>query len=147
MELDSNVIMQVTVVVKDIEKTARNIARLFGMDVPEIFTLDKIGTNYAEYQGVSTDTKVKLAVFKMGDVDFELLEPDDKPSTWKTFLEEHGEGVHHVGLVVKDKDQAMEALGENGIAIRYWGSYPGGTYHIADTKDFMGVFLNIKHLD
>ena len=83
----------------------------------------------------------------MGAVDFELLQPDDKPSTWKTFLEEHGEGVHHVGIVVQDKEQALGSLSERGIDIRFWGGYPGGSYHIADTKDLMGVFLNVKHSD
>ena len=76
----------------------------------------------------------------------ELIEPDDKHSTFKTFLDENGEGVHHLGLVVKNLDNALETLKENGAEIRYWGSYPGGTYHIADTKGMLGVFLNIKHI-
>lgn len=147
MKLDSNVIMQATVVVKDIHKTAKNIAKLFGMEVPKIFTLASLGKTYAEYLGVPTDAQIKLANFEMGNITLELLEPDDKPSTWKTFLEERGEGVHHIGLVVKDLDNAKETLKENGIKIRYWGTYPGGSYHIADTQDFMGVFLNIKHND
>jgi len=147
MKLDSNVIMQVTIVVNDIEKTAKNISKLFGMDIPEIFTLAKLGKTYAEFQGVSTETQIKIANFEMGDVTLELIEPDDKPSTFKTFLEENGEGVHHLGLVVKDKEKAKKTLKENGIKVRYWGSYPGGSYHIADTKDFLGVFLNIKHND
>jgi methylmalonyl-CoA/ethylmalonyl-CoA epimerase len=147
MKLDSNMIMQVSIIVKDIDKTAGNIARLFGMDVPEVFTLDKLGENHAEYLGVPTESKIKLAVFKMGDIDLELIEPDEKPSTFKTFLEENGEGIHHLGLVVKDKEQAMQTLKENGASIRYWGTYPGGSYYIADTKDLIGTFLNIKHND
>ena len=110
MSLDSNVIMQVSIVVRDIEKTALNIANLFGINVPEIFTLTKLGETYAEYHGVPTDTLIKLAVFKMGDIDLELIEPDDKPSTWKTHLEENGEGVHHLGLIVKDKERTMRTL-------------------------------------
>ncbi len=146
MKLDSNVIMQVTIVVKDIHKTARNIADLFGMEFPEVFTLEKFGETYAEYNGVRTDTLIKLAVFRMGAVDLELIEPDDKPSTFKTFLEEHGEGVHHVGLVVNNRKNALNTLQEEGIKVRFWGSFPdGSTYDIADTKDLLGVFLNIKH--
>jgi methylmalonyl-CoA/ethylmalonyl-CoA epimerase len=147
MNFDSNVIMQVSIIVRDINKTAKNIANLFGMEVPEVFTLKKFGETYAEYHGVPTDTLIKLAVFKMGELDLELIEPDDKPSTFKTFLEENGEGVHHLGLVVKDKQQAIKVMDENGVKVRYWGSFPGGTYTIADTKDLLGVFLNIKHND
>jgi len=77
----------------------------------------------------------------------ELLEPDDKPSTFKTFLNENGEGIHHVGIFVKDRENALKTLAENDIKIRFLGNYPGGSYDIADTKDFMGVYLNIKHED
>jgi len=71
------------------------------MEFPEIFTLAKLGKTYAEYQGVPTDTQFKIANFAMGNVTLELLEPDDKPSTFKTFLNENGEGIHHVGIFVR----------------------------------------------
>lgn len=147
MKLDSNVIVQATVVVKDIKNTSKNIASLFGMEVPEIFPLSKLGKTYAEFEGIPTDAEILIANFNMGNITLELIEPDNKPSTFRAFLDEKGEGVHHIGLFVKDRKQALETMKENGIKIRYWGSYPGGTYDIADTRDFMGVLLNIKHED
>ena len=145
MFIDSNVIMQVSIVVRDIEKTARNYAKLFNMEMPEVFHLTKFGEPYAEYYGVTTDTDMKLLVFRMGSVDLELIEPDDKPSTFKKFLDEHGEGVHNIGIVVKNKEEALEVMKNQGIAIRHWGKFPGGSYYHMDTEKLLGVILNIKH--
>lgn len=145
MYVDSNVIMQVSIVVRDIEKTARNIAEMFNVEKPEMFYLSKFGDTYAEYYGVPTDTKMKLLVFRFGSVDFELIEPDDKPSTFKKFLDEHGEGVHNIGVVVKDKEKALGYMKSKGIETRHWGSFPGGTYYHMDTEALIGVILNIKH--
>ena len=147
MTLDSNKIIQISIVVKDIHKTAEHIAKLFGLEVPEVFPLSKLGEVYAEFEGNPTEADILIANFPMGDVTLELIQPDEKPSTFRTFLDEKGEGIHHVGIVVNDLDGAKDTLKENDLNIRYWGSYPGGSYYIADTKDFFGAYLNIKHND
>lgn len=147
MELDSNKIIQITVVVRDIEKTATNIAKLFGMDLPEIFPMEKLGEIYAEFEGKPTTASIRIANFSMSDVTLELIEPDEQPSTFRAFLDEKGEGIHHFGIFVNDLDEAKETLKENDLKIRHWGTYPGGSYYIADTKELIGAYLNIKHLD
>ncbi|MHB8063425.1 MAG: VOC family protein, partial [Ruminiclostridium sp.] len=91
MHVDSNTVMQIAIVVRDIEKTAQNFAEMFNIEKPKAFYLSDLGETYAEYYGVPTDSKMKLLVFRMGSLDLELIEPDDKPSTFKKFLEEHGE--------------------------------------------------------
>ena len=147
MTLDSNKIIQISIVVNDIEKTSKNIAQLFGMEMPEVFPLSKLGEVYAEFEGEPTEADILIANFPMGDVTLELIQPDEKPSTFRDFLDKNGEGVHHVGIVVSDLEGAKKTLKENNLGIRYWGTYPGGSYYIADTKDFLGGFLNIKHID
>jgi len=146
MKFDSNKIIQITVVVQDIEKTAGNIAKLFGMELPEIFPMEKLGEIYAEFEGKPTTASIRIANFNMGNVTLELIEPDEKPSSFRAFLDEKGEGVHHVGIIVDDLESAKANLKENNLSIRHWGTYPGGSYYIADTQDFMGTLLNIKHL-
>ena len=60
---------------------------------------------------------MKLAVAWTGSTMWELIEPLDGPSIYKEFLDEHGEGVHHVlvqheGL---DFDDALARFGERGF--------------------------------
>ena len=40
----------------------------------------------------------------------ELLEPVGGPSLWQEFLNEHGEGVHHLGFRVDDVGAAVAFL-------------------------------------
>jgi len=147
MKIDSNEIMQVSVIVKNIEETAKKIADIFGMDVPEPFKLSSLGDVYAEFKGQPTKADIKIAVFKMGPIDFELIEPDEHPSTFKEFLDENGEGIHQFGIVVKNREEALKLLQDNGAETRYWGKYPGGTYHIMDTRDLFGTLVNVKYIE
>ena len=42
------------------------------------------------FQGKPTATRARLAVFDLGQVVLEITEPDDKPSSWKDFLDKKG---------------------------------------------------------
>jgi methylmalonyl-CoA/ethylmalonyl-CoA epimerase len=64
-----------------------------------------------EYQGTETviDQKVRLAVFRVGEVQIELLEPTEPDSPIAAFIEKRGEGMHHISYQVDDiGDQIAE---------------------------------------
>ena len=48
------------------------------------------------------DQKVKTAFFKVGQTKIELLEPTCEESTIAKFIEERGEGIHHMAFAVAD---------------------------------------------
>lgn len=137
--LENRNIMQIGIVVGDIEKAAAAYARLFGMDMPKIRGAFPTIT----YRGKAITTHSRLCSFPMGPVSLELIEPDEGPSSWREFLESHGEGVHHVGLMVEDLEGAYGTLAEMGIEKRQFGGAAWGTYTIMDSQD-LGVLLNIK---
>jgi methylmalonyl-CoA/ethylmalonyl-CoA epimerase len=138
-------ICQIAIVVRDIEKTARNYCEIFGLPMPEIFELPPAEQAHTRFHGRSTKTRAKLAVFKMGHVVLELTQPDDEPSSWKDFLEKHGEGVHHIGFIVDDLPGTLSFLEKRGIPERHSGDYPGGRYVFVESAKKLGVILNVKH--
>lgn len=70
---------------------------------------------------------------------------DDTPSTFREFVNKHGQGVHHLGFEVgADRDKVISQLKEMGFAERTIGVYPGSSCTIVDTEDVLGVNLNIK---
>lgn len=97
-KMQNNVLVQVGVIVKDIDKIAKNYADLFGMEVPEINMTDPLETAETQYRGKSTKARAKLAFFDMESLQLELIEPTDEPSTWKEFLDEHGQGYSSCGF-------------------------------------------------
>ncbi|MCR4427782.1 MAG: methylmalonyl-CoA epimerase [Caldiserica bacterium] len=51
--------------------------------------------------------KVKVAMFEIGDVHVELLEPTSPDSAIGKFLEKRGEGLHHIAFETEDIEGQM----------------------------------------
>ncbi len=65
------------------------------------------------------------------------------PSTWKDFLDEKGEGVHHIAFMVKGTDQVVARLEKKGIGLIQQGHYTGGMYSYMDSEASLGVILEL----
>ena len=141
--MGTNVICQVGLVVRDIEKMAKVYADVFGMDVPNVMITDPAEVSHTKYRGESTPARAKLAFFQMGNVSLELIEPVDGPSTWREFLDEHGEGVHHIAFQIKGMDRVLAYLEGKGISAVQRGDYTGGRYAYVDSAPSLGVIFEL----
>ncbi len=65
-----------------------------------------------EFRGteVVEDQKVRLAVFRVGEVNIEILEPTAADSPIYTFIEKRGEGMHHISYQVDDIEEQIAEL-------------------------------------
>jgi hypothetical protein len=137
--------IQIAVIVKDIEKAAKAWAEIFNVSVPEIRVDLPAESSSLTYRGKPAYYGLKLAVIKFGPIALELHEPDEHDSTFKEFLDKHGNGVHHLGFEVGSRrDAVVEELQEMGFSMRTVGYYPGSSWTIVDSEDALGVNLNIK---
>ena len=64
-----------------------------------------------------TDQKVKTAFFKVGQTKIELLEPTSEDSTIAKFIENKGEGVHHIAFAVPDIASALTEVESKGVRL------------------------------
>lgn len=143
--IDNKTIMQIALIVNDIEKAALNYAKVFNMPVPKIEDVPPVSEVPIFYRGERTDSRAKICCFKMGNIILELTQPDNTPSSWKEFYDKHGQGVHHIGIQVENREEAIKALTDMGADIQHVGYYPTGSYTFIDCMDQLGVNLNIKH--
>jgi methylmalonyl-CoA/ethylmalonyl-CoA epimerase len=141
--IGSNVVCQVGLIVRDIERSMEAYSRIFGVPKPEFIVTDGQEIAHTRYRGEPTDAQAKLAFFDMGQVTLELIEPIGGPSTWQEFLDERGEGVHHIAFFVKDTDQVVASLEQNDIAVIQQGDYTGGRYTYMDSASALGVILEL----
>ena len=142
--INGKTICQVAIVVKDVERAAQKYAEIFGVDVPNIFTVPPQDEAKTQYRGEPTHTRAKLAVFDLGQVVLELTEPDEEPSSWKEHLKEQGEGVHHIAFMTDDRQKVVEYFETNNIPVRHYGEYPGGNYTVFDSAKEFGVKIQVK---
>ena len=143
--VDSNNLMQVCIVVKDVEKVAKAYAKLFNMAVPEIRHIRSIDRTPVYYKGQLTEFEAKLCVFEMGNVVLEITEPVLGNNAWQDYIDQYGEGVHHIGFTVSDLNGAMNAFKEIGIEPLHVGYFEKGSYSFMDSINQFGVRINIKH--
>ena len=141
--LGTNVICQVGVIVRDIGRSVEAYSTILGLPKPPVVVTDEPDFAHTRYRGKPTKARAKLAFFSMGQVSLELIEPVGSPSTWQEFLDERGEGVHHIAFVVKDTDQVVQYLEGKGLEVVQQGDYTGGRYTYVDSASALGVALEL----
>ncbi|MGI6719092.1 MAG: methylmalonyl-CoA epimerase [Bacteroidales bacterium] len=63
------------------------------------------------------DQKVKTAFFKIGQTKIELLEPTEEDSPVAKFIENRGEGIHHIAYCVDDVKETLEEVKEKNVRV------------------------------
>ena len=70
-----------------------------------------------EGEEVVESQKVKTAFFAVGEVHIELLEPTADDSPIAKFLENKGEGIHHIAYKTDDIENQLDQAKESGCRL------------------------------
>ena len=70
--------------------------------------------------------KVRVAMLELEDTRVELMEPTADDSPIKKFLEERGEGIHHIAITADDIEKDISRASANGM--RLLGQLRSGSY-------------------
>ncbi|MDR2373478.1 MAG: VOC family protein [Bifidobacteriaceae bacterium] len=143
---DANV-TQVCFVTDDVEKASAYFARLLGLDPPtEFMKAADPALAKAVYRGQeNADVMCKIAMFQLGNIDIEFLQPDGRPSAWQELLDAKGPCIHHIAFASTDIDGDLAKLAENGNELVQKGDYDGNTgqYAYVDTVPQLGAFIEL----
>jgi methylmalonyl-CoA/ethylmalonyl-CoA epimerase len=90
-------VMHVCVVVRDVEKIAGAFAEKFGIG-PWRIRVVHTPSSRASVRGEPVDYTLKFGHARVGPVTLELVETVEGKTIYQEFLEEHGEGIHHIGV-------------------------------------------------
>ena len=139
--------IQVALVVADIEAALDHWCELFALPRPEVRVTGPEPDPQETYRGEVAAYGLRFAVLDCRERGFviELHQPDENPSTFREFLDRHGNGVHHLGFEVGEaRDAVVGELESKGYALRTVGMYPDGSWTVVDGEESLGVNLNIK---
>jgi methylmalonyl-CoA/ethylmalonyl-CoA epimerase len=144
-DINAEMICQVGFIVHDIESTAQKFCEIFGFPKPPIFSTPGYEQVKTTYKGEPSEATAKLAFFNTGQLQIELIEPDKTPSVWRDFLDEHGEGVHHIAFRVENTDKTTDYLAQHNIGVLQQGLYSdaSGMYTYLDSIPKLGVMLEL----
>ena len=107
-----------------------------------------LGNVEAEIEDVPTE-RVKVAVIPVGETRIELLQAMNEESTIAKFINERGEGVHHIAVAVEDIKANIARLSAEGLRVLYpeprQGAH-GKLITFVHPKSTKGVLLELCQL-
>jgi methylmalonyl-CoA/ethylmalonyl-CoA epimerase len=99
-------ISQVAVVVRDLQKTMEMYTRVLGWGPWSVYRYEPPRLHGTVVHGQAVEYTMLGAETRVGDLGFELLQPLEGPSIYKEWLDRHGEGLHHVAVMLHDPDES-----------------------------------------
>lgn len=84
------------------------------LDQQVAFYRDKLGLELLGFEEVK-DQQVKVAIFKVGESNIELLTPTSPESPIAKFLDKRGEGIHHLAYDSDGLEALLGTLEEKGV--------------------------------
>lgn len=143
----------ISFVVRDIDKSMENMWKTFGIGPWTIKTVTADMFSHMSYHGKPGRFNFKIARTqnKLGGIYIELLQPLEGDNIYRDFLNEHGEGIQHVGHHKVDSkeefDESMKALEDAGFPCLASGLFKNTAFAYFDTKKVMNTILEMTWID
>ncbi len=118
-------------VYKDVEEAVKKFKSLFG--IKKFARVDMV--------------VVKVARSKIGKLQIDLIEPQDKKSIFQTFLEEGNVGLHHIGFLVENIDEKIKDWKSQGFKQVLGGIISPAKFVYFDTTDILGHIVEFLQLN
>ena len=99
-----------------------------------------------ELHGKPAEWSVKISNASVGNHEIELLQPSGGPSILQEFLDEHGEGVHHVAYLAENVKKELEKLSGHGIEILTSANLDTGGFAYIRTGN-AGMVIEIRAIN
>ncbi|GAB3563832.1 VOC family protein [Amycolatopsis endophytica] len=136
-----NRIDQIGIVVRDLDAAAAGMRRVLGA---EPHTRVENTYRRTTYRGTEIDATVGVMLYDVGGIELEFLAPRSPGNVWQDFLDERGEGLHHIRFDVDSHAAARDDLHARGVETYQEGeSMRGGEIRYAyyDTVPFLGFLI------
>jgi methylmalonyl-CoA/ethylmalonyl-CoA epimerase len=139
-------IIQVAVVVHDLEEYATRQSRLLGNGPWRVYEFGPHMMVRYEHSGLPA-TGGTLVALNTTHPQVEILQPLSGRSTHQDWLDERGEGLHHVGAIVESVDAVVAAANEDRIGVlssgEGFGADGSGKFAYLDTQSSLGMILEV----
>ncbi len=102
----------IAIAVKNVEEALKNYQKILNVD-------------HLEIEEVPNE-KVKVAMLMLQDTRIELMEPTSTDSPISKFLQERGEGIHHIAITADDIEKDVARASASGM--KMLGGLRTGSY-------------------
>jgi len=134
-------INQLGFVVRDTARTANAFQVLFDAEPPVTFdatvTQDSTGQPIPSYE-------IRLAFLTLREFQLEFIQVlNGRPAIYCDFLDQCGEGLHHIAVNVPNLDTTLQQTKAAGLRILWSGNIYGTRWAYLDTAASLGTILEL----
>jgi len=141
-------INQIGFVVEDIDKAMEAYWKYFGIGPWKVYNFGSPVVKDTKFRGKPEDFHMTIAIAKVGELDFELIEHKDGDTIYKEFMARNPMGgVHHLAWFVKNIDEAVREMEQLGFKViqsgRGYGKDGDGGFAYLSTEDELGALFEL----
>ena len=149
--ISNGIVTQIGFIVRDIEKSRKVFSEFLGMDLPNTISSGSHEITRTEYRGSTAPSAGCLMAFSPvnDNLVIELIEPNGHPSAWQEFLDEKGEGIHHIAFNIKGMRENIESCENFGMELIQKGEYgdASGRYAYLDATKQLNTVIELLEND
>lgn len=136
-------IIQVGILVKDVEETARKLQKLMGIGPFKIMEPDYRDLTF---HGKVGKFKIRLGLAQAGSIQIELMQPLYGETIYNEFAERKGYGLHHLGIRTVDMERSMKEMKARGFHVIQSGNREGVKWAYLSTEEQTGVVFELLEI-
>lgn len=102
------------IVVRHLDRVRDSMESIFGVLPSETAVKNYEGISY---RGEIADTAMEVLVYRHFGIELHFIAPLGSENVWDDFLQQHGEGIHHLGFRVADQTAVMLELADQGMSV------------------------------
>lgn len=109
-------LIEICIVTSDHRRVMEGLVAL-GIGPWRVYTFDASTVTERTYRGEAADFALKVCFAEAANVTWEIMQPLRGPSIFQEFLDEHGEGIHHVAFDCADApwDERIASFTQRGF--------------------------------
>jgi catechol 2,3-dioxygenase-like lactoylglutathione lyase family enzyme len=132
-------------VVKDIEKSAKIFEALDVGPFPPFLGGSGMSFSGKTVHGKPADYDMDLRIARsdLGGLTMELIQPLKGRSIYDEFLEEKGEGLHHLAFMVDDVDAEVADMEKRGFKVVQTGAMPNTKWAYLEAEESGGPLIEL----
>jgi hypothetical protein len=145
--IDLGPIIQVGIIVYDAAAAAAAWTSRFKIPPVHIVDWPIPGKNLEEsatYHGQRGNFRMRLAFIQCGPVQIEFIQPLEGDNIYSDFLNEHGEGLHHILFEAEDPAATIAGIGAPVLQSGGSSLRPGATWSYLDTQEMLKVIVELR---
>jgi hypothetical protein len=132
-------VSQIGIVVRDMDESIKNLSKFMGIGE---WRIDEATFEESDLSA-GKPCKIKLAFAEVGNLEIELIQTIEGRPLYQEFLENKGEGIHHIGIDVPDIYSKLDEFEKQGIEVIHGGSRGQNHFAYLDSEKISGIIIEL----